>query len=537
MKKILYTFLFSFTLISCMGNLGNEDYRDINKLNITFEKFVYEYAMGDLVEIKTLINEDFVLDQDRYDIIWTISDEEIEDLRNKLDFKWTADKVITDNDVVICIIDKKEEVNYYGKFSLTVKGNYEFSDSWLILSENAGKSQLSFLSVQEFVDSESENYPEGSSQYYYERAMFIPNAYTSDLGSGPIAMQEHFREANRDADEWYVEDPGNIAIFQESGSIDINGKSFEKEIEFIESFQGNLPDGVTSLRPGTFMQFVDVLTDQRGQLYSRIKKFDYLYHNDKFYSEPLTALGESEALSDCIVTRGLYASNRHGLAVIYDGGNKRFLTIKDGGLDSWSEDLVGASMIEPVRLSNGLSVENTIPLDDMSGYEMLGLHIYDSDKESSSWSSFPYGYMMLLKEEATGKYWLQDFVIDEGEVTYVGKTELNGLSQTPDCIAFGVAMPNEYIFYSIGQDVYMIDLLNGNSISKYYTFEANVTAMNFLASNNTHLAVGLEDGTFVVLGACDARNARLEHRLVYKSEEKVGKIVDIQYKNNSNFNY
>ena len=59
------------------------------------------------------------------------------------------------SDLVIEVKDKKTDVVYMNKTSVTVTGVYTNDDSWMILSDDGGKSRLSFLSVTEIVDQKS----------------------------------------------------------------------------------------------------------------------------------------------------------------------------------------------------------------------------------------------------------------------------------------------------------------------------------------------------------------------------------------------
>lgn len=83
----------------------------------------------------------------------------------------------------------------------------------------------------------------------------------------------------------------------------------------------------------------------------------------------------------------------------------------------------------------------------------------------------------------------------------------------------------------------MLDLVNKSGAELYYHFDSKITAMDYGSGRNVHLAVGLEDGSFFVLGAVAAKNIKDEHKLIYRSPEKVGKIVDIKFKNNNMWNY
>ncbi len=94
------------------------------------------------------------------------------------------------------------------------------------------------------------------------------------LGTGPIALQEHFR-----AQVDYETIIGNVCVFQESGAVDLSGESFEKQIDMVESFDGGVYPAGAIIYPGTFMDRVDVLADQKGRLYSRFRAVATVYNS------------------------------------------------------------------------------------------------------------------------------------------------------------------------------------------------------------------------------------------------------------------
>lgn len=75
---------------------------------------------------------------------------------------------------------------------------------------------------------------------------------------------------------------GNVCVFQESGAVDLSGESFEKQIDMVESFDGGVYPAGAIIYPGTFMDRVDVLADQKGQLYSRFRAVATVYNSEYF---------------------------------------------------------------------------------------------------------------------------------------------------------------------------------------------------------------------------------------------------------------
>ena len=89
-----------------------------------------------------------------------------------------------------------------------------------------------------------------------------------------------------------------------------------------------------------------------------------------------------------------------------------------------------------------------------------------------------------------------------------------------------------------------------NNITKpvtlYKSFDANVVAMNAESETYScaHMAVGLENGEFYILMIYGAKNLSEEEKVIYPkhgaaypAEERMGRIVDIKYKQLDHWNY
>ncbi|MGN1233605.1 MAG: PKD-like family lipoprotein [Candidatus Cryptobacteroides sp.] len=539
MRRInVFILMVSFLLAAgCYKDLGNYDYKDINRVEISFENpGPYYLILGDELEVRPIYPDFVENNAGNYEFAWYL-DGETRPEWNTMDFKWTADKLLDFVRLSIEVKDKTTDVVYMNYVNVNVNGVYTNDDSWMILSDVDGKSRLSFLSVASLLDEDSPEYPEGSEQYYFDNTRFVPDVYVGELGTGPIALQEHWREAI----DWSEDVIGNVCVFQESGAVDLEGTGFTKEMDMRNAFVGGeYPAANTVLYPGTFIEFTDVVADQDGKLYSRLKLTSEAYHSEYFLPTPLKVNGEDEALENCTVCSGFYKSNRFGYQVVYDGKNKRMLSLADGSGD-WYVPAEGAARITPVSVDPEVSTTGIVPLDNHSGYDLMYLSQYQGGYEGGA---FLYGFFEVLKGEDGGLY-LQRFLYKKAYgqdpvVSSIKKQAITGLPSDPSVCAFPIYSIQEYAFFAIGNNLYILDLENMTPAEVYYSFDSNITALNYGSGYNVHLAVGLEDGSFYVLGAYKAKNIKDEHKLVYPRTEEDraaaktgGKIVDIKFKNNS----
>lgn len=529
MLSLLATIIF---VVSCYSDKGNYDYNDIQKIDFQIDSRAFSGSINDTINVDFTLSQNIDETSPNHTFEWTLNGKTRPEW-NKKKFSWIVDEFLIKAKLELKITDKRNGVIYADRVDVSVVGLYEEYYSWMILSDVAGESRLSYMST---LETES---IEGSNEIHIKKARFDEDVYGAEnggesLGQGPISLQEHFREVDG-ADQQF----GQVTVFQQSGAVDLKGENFVKDIDMSRTFVGGVyPNGVV-LHPGTYMELVDLVTDQNGKVYSRLKSFSTLFHSEYFLHKPRRVDGETEELSKCKIIRGFYATNRFGYAVIYDGNNKRLLTVTDGKHD-WESDLLDAGKIEPIfKILDTVKTANTIPLSDMSGYELLYM------KQGGTGKTYHYNYNMVLRNENTNELFLQYFVAAFGGYSppaYINTltcTKILGLPSTPTCIAFPIYSKQEYGFFAIGNTVYMLDLLAMDRPAvPYYVFDSNITAMSCDSNrNNAHLAVGLENGGFHVLGIAEAKNTSEEHKLLYSAPKKVGKIVDIQCKSVRMFNW
>ena len=210
MKKIYITFLLFVVAVmsGCYEDKGNYDYKNINELEITFEKPTYSVTFGESLSITPDFNLELPEESDRYTYNWYVNGN-MRPEWNQRDFNWAVDTIFKDGKVVLEVTDTKYGITYMNRASLDVVGIFENNYSWMILSDVEGESRLSYFSNLEY-DSDAEEFKKVK---FYDDVYVMAN--DGKLGTGPIALQEHFR-----AQVDYETIIGNVCVFQESGAVD-----------------------------------------------------------------------------------------------------------------------------------------------------------------------------------------------------------------------------------------------------------------------------------------------------------------------------
>lgn len=396
MKRIIFIGWLLFLFISCFEDKGNYDYMDVPE--IVIEDFSYqEKTLGDTVRIEPVFNVDIPENAPYIRYKWIVAGETRPDDQNwnSRNFLWIADKLIPEGDIILEVRDERLGVVYTQRTSIKVSGEFNSYFSWVILSEGENKSaQLSFFKT---LDGE---YSGDYSQYFITDFKIYKDLYPSvngneTLGQGPISIREHFNNGNED-------EVGHYWIFTESGAIDCYGDSFAKDIDMSQAFRGGVPAGVV-IQDGVFMNRVDVIYDQNGHIYTRIKTDNELFNSDYFLQEPIIFKGE--ILEQCYTVLGRYTIFGGRYALVVDQKNSRLLVVLDGETQ-WNAPLINAGeIIEMPSIIEDVP-DDYISLNDFSGYEIIDIKyvLLPGDTKLQ-------GYVVLFKEKSSGKLILQEFAL------------------------------------------------------------------------------------------------------------------------------
>lgn len=528
MKQLIFNVLSLLLLASCYEDKGNYDYLDVPEIEIA--DFDHQGKnLGDTIKIEPEFNVDIPKDAPYITYKWSVAGETRPDDPNwnSRNFFWIADKLISDGWIVLELKDERLDAVYTQRTKVKVSGEFNSTFSWVILSE--GEDRAAKLSFFKTLDGE---YSPDYSEFYITKSKVYNDLYPSvngneTLGQGPISLREHFNEGDGG-------DIGNYWIFTESGAVDCYGESFLKDIDMAQTFRGGLPAGAI-IQDGVFMKWVDVIYDQYGHIYTRIKADDELFNSDYFLQEPLSYKGE--VLKQCYTVLGRYTAWGGQYALIVDKKHSRLLAVLDGESKSWDMPLANAGEILEMPVNVVDAPEGYVPLHDFSDYEIVDIKYV---KIPEGWSGTP-GYVILFKEKSSGKLVLQEFSLEAdkdemlGNFLIISNVKVHDMSGLPTIPSQMVATPNDnsqYVFFAIDKALWCYDR-ETQYLMHYKDFDAKITAMEGESDfKNKHIAVGLENGEFFVLNAVRAKNQPEDKRVMSGLPEgvRLGKIVKIHYK-------
>jgi len=529
MRIICFYILFLIIFASCYDDKGNYDYVDIGKIDI--EKFEsIGVTMGDTVKIEPKFNVEIPEDASNIVYKWTLDGEGRPDDPhwNSRNFYWIVDRKVSNAMLQLEITDTRNDMKYMQRTSCSVSGEFNSSSSWMILSDDNGRSVLSFFKTLQM------GYGPGFGSVVILNSKFYADLYPArnkgeQLGTRPLRMQEHYSM------EWGI--PGNIWVYSESGTVDLEGEGMTKDIDLEQAFLDGIPSGVTILG-GISMSQVDVVYDQKGRLYSRVKSNNELFHCDYFLPEPLRYKGE--VLESCEPILGRYMRSEGGYTPIIDRKNHRILVLVDGNrMMTGSGEIVECPGVI-TEVSGYETPKKYVPLNDFSGYEILSMQYILPGESNSTWSSYP-GFIILFKD-SSGNLILQEFSLtlatsfEEGtycEMSRVKVYDMNLLGGIPSVVSTPPYVSStNYTFIAMGNVLYYFNR-DAKELAPYMEFDSPITALDTESNMlNMLMGVGLENGRFYVLDITGAKNKPEDERIIASSPEgvNIGKIIQVAWK-------
>ena len=561
-------------LQGCYKDKGNYEYHDANALSINLNcANPYNITRGETISIHPKLN--FVSgegDAERLEYRWYLGslEGETRDEWNTLDFEWTPDELIDKKTLLLVVTDPVTDIQTFAGITVNVKAVYDAYGVLVLSEKENGRSSLSFIKwksedVAGIAGLEEGNENPGmvmKSYVEYPDLYFTENG--EDLPAGPIGIHEHYCH-----DKTTV---GQILVMTEGGAIDINGKTFRKDpVGSIEAVfpGGSYPEGMDHISQAMMMTRVDLVTDQDGHIYTRVKNSNKLFHSGKFLNNQLEYDGE--AVSGCSLYMHPFSISPNA-CVVYDSRRKRMFHVCDsGGSVEWDmqEGDVGAGHSFPI-----LNIQNESAVSSDDGSQSMYISPEDM---SAAEKVFTIGYStgtIFVREYTStfvvfkrdGRYFLQEMWISrtnfgrgnfEYKVTNARIEEIKGLPGDPDALYVSPYVyntyPCPYAMLAVGSQLYVYDLRNRTlPVSAYFDKPLRANIISLSGEGNYNMwwtALGLDDGSVIVVNMKDVRY-QANKCVVYDSKKmmynatsgagvmqetdrtpmELGKIVDVWFK-------
>lgn len=493
--KLIGIVCLTLGLGSCYEDKGLYDYREMNRPVVSKGlEGLYNIGLGDSLKIEP-------------EIAWALTD------RVNVSYEWSIEGSVvgTAKDLFIPqyggkigknygtfnIVDKDEGVTYMNPFIVDVTPTY--SKGWLILSERNGVSEISYIRPKTVTE-------DGVSNEVYEEFVDVYRKNTGEeLGKNPVKLVENWCED--------LTRNGQILVVNRNNSLELDGASMSKVVDTRQEFIGErYPDGFEPVDAIYAFKHSFILS-RNGQLYSRI--FDATNNfQTGFYNPEPVYVTDSLSIKQVIPSK---FTNSYSL-LMYDGYNRRFLWVNC--YSYYQPGMIG--MLSSPGYPEFSDLGNLGDKDLVYSGAYLSSEIFNS------------GYINILKSDV-GQYYIQDLTVKTqmfmSDVTpKYEKIFPGGQLIKPDS-DFAVLDKRLYLFFTSDDGLYYYDRATQKvSERPYVSFDGVRIASIHFNKDNTQLAVGLENGKFMIYDITDVALAKGEPVLLYEGKNDFGKIVDVIYK-------
>lgn len=546
--KILFLSVSLLSLLSaCYDDKGNYDYKDYTKLEIV-SKDSYSIGIGEILKITPEITYSKENPKMNLSYSWVLEGDEIS---TDPVLEWVTDRYTKENsdNLILTITDHDTELVYIQSYTVRVREKYA-GHGFYLLSKRDGKVCVHM--IKEGTDEEGK-----LTFSTLENIYSLENA--EDLPATTFKLHEHY-SLNKGSS--FTEINNQLMFVGKDQTVEVQPGTFQKvEYTLPDMFGGALPGGLSEVSDVYFMQFLDMIKDGEGRIYTRIKTTNELFHIDQFLPQPLKF--EREELNN-IEFIPSHLSSQH--CMLYDKKERRLLLIWD--FKAYGEKYT-LGKVEKVTSSWATNKQwpDTIPTieEAFEKYDVLHMATYKTD--FGMWEDgLKTHYFSVLRDPTNGKIYHYKFcleqlydeatmkigtVVNDGEdVLDVEFRELTGKAAE----LFGNPQNKIYTFgtnyLAYGYYGYLTLIAQGNTLYVYdravlasdstnpknprvlCTFDADIALMVGLTGTTywgRDMGVALKDGSFEVLSLENAQYSTWDGRLWKTKDVNLGEPIDVFY--------
>lgn len=478
-------------LSACIKDKGNYTYNYGNPVTIRYATYNYNSLLDDTTKVYPLRTFSNPNDTSNYDHAWYIGGQKYS---TEPILKYVGKKIGSVT-AYYYMIDRKSGISFPAVSQVTINTNSPFQEGWGILYEENNESELAHIRFS-------------SNNYISYKNLYKTYNEGESLGSAPVKIRDYRVNGGR-----------GMMVLQNGGqgSVELNAYSFKKQLVLKNSFTTGTPSNLVPVDMG-FFSTTDLLVNNDGKMYSRIFPESTLPFSTPWITSPVTIPG-GMLVSDIWDSWSFNA----GWAIMYDKQNKRLLRTR----------LYVPNMNNPGMAIDTFPLPTTItyppdytPLNNFGSWQYVWGGTFNDN-----YNTLDAG-MLLRSPDDNNLYWQTfKFFSTNGvnpSVTPGTRIPFQGNSVVTPNTKFAALKTRNYLFFSGGagnKDIYYYDLDSNDPVKKYTTLNSPVTVLTASDDNNS-LAVGLEDGTFILFNVStqviiDGTSPEL-YRL-----SGLGKVVDI----------
>ncbi|MGN6417341.1 MAG: PKD-like family lipoprotein [Pseudobacter sp.] len=492
---------------SCYKDKGNYDLVDYNKIRTITTPTATPVILGDTLRVNPVITWKYP-DRDTlaFEYEWRQVDSVVSRERN---LRYAPD---LSGYVMIYLYVKEKATGIVTRFAMQVQVVSPYKAGWLFLTNDGGKSGLSFVRRDAKKDANNVTY------YEYK---YIPDLYdnlypNNPLGDNPQKLITRvFTDYSKD----------EVLVLQGNTPVFLNGDDFSKVLSLRNSFPGSVfPNGS---HPVNFIDGgpVNFMHGSDGNIYwKRNSRMMGGVHDGLFIDLPIYFEGGGAHISELVEA----AYDKSEIVYLYDDLNRRFI-----GLYTTSGDnsYVGGKMY--LKDATGSTPPaGWVDLTNQAGYTL---------KYCGDYSNGLY-YMNIIKNDVTGQYMMQNYRLTMKytliEVSEHQQEVFAGNGIVTDNTVYHRIFNSTYLFLGEGSKLYFYDV-NTRQITLYHDFGTGKIKKIISDAVSGEIGVLLDNGRFSI---CSLKNDVLgsanpgQTGILY-TVPNVGNVVDLAWKWGSYFEY
>jgi hypothetical protein len=379
---------------------------------------------------------------------------------------------------------------------ITLNGVAEYSKGWLVLSEDGGKSILSYIRPGWKIGETGER-----ERIYTVFPNLYGSIYADDLGSGPISIRPVYSRVGRS------DDLSLVYIIQKNGSICLDGFTYKKEVLLEREFIGGLPEGFDPL---DYFQnnYACVILNADSKLYYRepYNGTGTTFFTYQFPNFPMEQRGEVLKV-DKLIPGVQIVSNFMGW---YDKINRK--------IQWWN--VTSYSTGGPVNPQIMEGITEFVDFNNLGDIDVLFCNVQNAGdikllyrKNGGLFMQQCRGTIAAPNLNLTG---LTNMTIREEDKPYFTSNTL-----------YYLLRERPYLFLAEDNKIYYYDL-NANKVTPFYSFSSVEKIVDFSSNpREGELGVVLSNGKFVTLDIVDEH---LNNTHLIGEATIPGRIVDLEYK-------
>ena len=491
-----------FAIQGCYKDKGNYSYLPVNKVSITLDPPSREAYIGEVYTYTPTLAFSDPDTAGRFRFWWEnmgnmgLIDHHVV-ICEGLELRYEA-KDIGQEGVQFCVEEIK--TGTITTASMTLSGSSRYGKGWLVLSDNAGASTLTYIRPG------YEDIAGVRTRVYTDFPDLYSTLHPDDpLGRGPIAVRQVMSQRGIYS---------IVYVVQEDETVCLNGQFYRKEVKIKDEFVGDAPAG---LKPVDFFEdsYTSMILNEDGKIYFREPYYgdntDFFTYS--FANFPMSYQGKELKIERLIPSLAI-SSYFSGM---YDKENKKIL---------WMKSFYGESglLLTPSYTTPPATYLDFSNLgDDM---ELLYCGTYGEYNLSANIVTvYVKGGESYIQQGKGTVTYFDDGLIILSEIKHFLFPDNSHITSNTK---FYQLKTRPYLFFAEGNQVYWYDLTTTDMVRLFYTFPAGEKVVD-MSSNpqESELGVILESGKFITL---DVRNEMLMTGVKIYETTIPGKAVDLEYR-------